>query len=71
MELKKNHVFSGQAELIRQMQVADGLDPCYDTSKAERCNNHDCCWRYDCYSEGREKNPAQDESARNYCQARI
>lgn len=70
MELKKNHLFSMQAELIRQMQVADGLEPCYDTSAVEHCHNAECCWRYDCYYEGAEKNPVRDKSPRNFYQAR-
>lgn len=58
MELKKNHLFSMQTELIRQMQLAEGLEPCYDTPAAEHCDNRECCWRYDC--EGAAKRSAQD-----------
>ena len=61
MDLKKNHLFSMQTELIRQMQVAEGLEPCYDTPAAKHCKNPECCWRYDCYCEKLEQCVGQDD----------
>lgn len=63
MSEKKNHLFSMQTELIRQMQVADGLEPCYDTPATKHCKDLDCCWRYDCYVEKTEQRDGQDNDS--------
>lgn len=68
--MKRNHLFGMQVELIRQMQLSEGMEPCYDTPAAEHCNNHECCWRYDCYCEGNEKGAAQNIGADRCCRER-
>lgn len=43
-----------QAEIIRQIQVNDGLTPCYATPASNECENKECGWRYDCFDETSE-----------------
>lgn len=37
-----------KAELIQQIQLAEGNDPCYATGKADECGQEQCLWREDC-----------------------
>lgn len=37
-----------KAELIQQIQQAEGNDPCYDTGKSQICGQEQCLWREDC-----------------------
>lgn len=46
--------FSIQAEIIRQIQIRDGMTPCYATPTSNQCDNKDCGWRHDCFDEARE-----------------
>ena len=38
-----------KADLIRQILIAEGNQPCF-LAKAEPCMETDCCWRKDCFS---------------------
>ena len=37
-----------KAELIQQIQQAEGNDPCYATGKVDVCGQEQCLWREDC-----------------------
>jgi hypothetical protein len=37
-----------KAELIQQIQQAEGNDMCYATGKADVCGQEECLWREDC-----------------------
>lgn len=37
-----------KAELIQQIQQAEGNDPCYATGKSTTCGQEACLWREDC-----------------------
>jgi hypothetical protein len=37
-----------KAELIQQIQQAEGNDPCYATGKSASCGQEQCLWREDC-----------------------
>lgn len=37
-----------KAELIQQIQQAEGNDPCYATGKSDVCGQEQCLWREDC-----------------------
>lgn len=37
-----------KAELIQQIQLIEGNDPCYATGKADVCGQEQCLWREDC-----------------------
>ncbi|MDK9718866.1 MAG: Rho termination factor N-terminal domain-containing protein [Trichlorobacter sp.] len=37
-----------KADLIQQIQQAEGNDPCYATGKADVCGQDQCLWREDC-----------------------
>ncbi len=37
-----------KAELIQQIQLAEGNDPCYGTGKVDLCGQEECLWREDC-----------------------
>lgn len=57
MEMNSSQTFSIQAQLIRELQIQEGHNPCYATPSAEYCQHKEqekCCWRYDCYHEAEE-----------------
>lgn len=35
-------------ELVQAIQLAEGNNPCYNTSISTFCNQQSCCWREDC-----------------------
>ncbi|KAF0219971.1 MAG: hypothetical protein FD174_1695 [Geobacteraceae bacterium] len=37
-----------KSELITTIQEAEGNYPCFDTGKADECNQVNCLWRIDC-----------------------
>ncbi|SKA20089.1 Rho termination factor, N-terminal domain [Trichlorobacter thiogenes] len=37
-----------KADLIQQIQQAEGNDPCYATGKMAVCGQEQCLWREDC-----------------------
>lgn len=37
-----------KAELIQQIQLAEGNDPCFATGNADTCGQELCLWREDC-----------------------
>lgn len=37
-----------KADLIQQIQQAEGNDPCYATGKSGVCGQEQCLWREDC-----------------------
>ncbi len=37
-----------KADLIRQIQQAEGNVPCYDTGASASCGQEQCLWREDC-----------------------
>jgi len=37
-----------KADLIQQIQQAEGNDQCYATGKSAVCGQEDCLWRDDC-----------------------
>jgi hypothetical protein len=37
-----------KSELIRNIQQAEGNNPCFDTGNADRCGQQECLWREDC-----------------------
>jgi hypothetical protein len=37
-----------KAELIQQIQQAEGNEPCYATGKSDVCGQETCLWREDC-----------------------
>ena len=37
-----------KADLIHQIQQAEGYTACYATDAAEKCNQTSCTWRSDC-----------------------
>ncbi len=37
-----------KGELIRTIQETEGNDACFDTGKADVCNQAKCLWREDC-----------------------
>ena len=41
-----------KAELIQEIQVAEGNFPCYGTAD-DYCDQFDCLWREDCLGKGR------------------
>lgn len=46
-----NQPFNIRIGLIRRRQIAAGLNPCYSDAAMAHCNNKDCCWRAECYSD--------------------
>ncbi|MDL1971237.1 MAG: SAP domain-containing protein [Candidatus Desulfofervidaceae bacterium] len=40
-----------KAELIRNIQAAEGNIPCYGTNRVEHCGEENCLWRSDCLKE--------------------
>ena len=48
-----------KAELIRQIQIAEGNFDCYGSATSGACDQVDCVWRDDCLSESR---PAAEET---------
>ncbi len=37
-----------KADLIHQIQLAEGNEPCFDTGKSSACGQEECLWRDDC-----------------------
>lgn len=57
MELTSKPSFSIQAQLIREMQVQYGQEPCYGAPAAAHCTadaRGQCAWRHDCFHEAEE-----------------
>jgi hypothetical protein len=40
-----------KAQLIQQIQQAEGNNPCYGAEWRQRCAEMFCCWRSDCLKE--------------------
>ena len=51
-ELAKQHNIKvgkmKKADLVRAIQQAEGNEVCFETGKAETCDQHVCLWREDC-----------------------
>ena len=39
---------ANKAELIRNIQSAEGNEMCFDSGRAENCGQQACLWREDC-----------------------
>ncbi len=37
-----------KADLVRNIQKAEGNVPCFDTGAVQSCGQKDCLWREDC-----------------------